>query len=153
MLLRSSEHGRHAAGKAATVVSATAFSFETLSTRTEKTSADGTVPEPTESRWLYSVIGATNANREPFKDPTPELAKVLQEALDADLLDSRLNDEQKELLLALLESFRDLFVETSLKPGRTDMLEFSIDMGDHSLIKQRPYRVSMAEGDVMDAAI
>ncbi|KAG3070836.1 hypothetical protein PI124_g21491 [Phytophthora idaei] len=83
----------------------------------------------------------------------PEPAKVLQEGLDADFSDSQLNDEQKELILALLESFRDLFEETSLKPGRTDMLKFSIDTGDHLSIKQRSCRVSKAKGDVMEVEI
>ncbi|KAG3064084.1 hypothetical protein PI124_g785 [Phytophthora idaei] len=46
-----------------------------------------------------------------------------------------------------------MFVETSLKLGRTDMLEFSIDTGGYPPIKQRPYRVSKAEGDVMEAEI
>ncbi|KAG2775407.1 hypothetical protein PC129_g20334 [Phytophthora cactorum] len=83
----------------------------------------------------------------------PEPAKVLQEGLDTDFSDSQLNDEQKELILALLESFRGLFEETPLKPGRTDMLEFSIDTGDHLSIKQRSCRVSKAKGDVMEAEI
>jgi hypothetical protein len=46
-----------------------------------------------------------------------------------------------------------MFVETSMTPGRTDLLEFEIDTGTHPPIKQRPYRVSKAEGDVMGAEI
>ncbi|ETK75783.1 hypothetical protein L915_17651, partial [Phytophthora nicotianae] len=50
-------------------------------------------------------------------------------------------------------TFRDLIIETSLRPDRTDLLEFSIDTGDHPTLKQHPYRVSGAEGDVMEAEI
>ncbi|KAG6612102.1 uncharacterized protein IUM83_15004 [Phytophthora cinnamomi] len=53
----------------------------------------------------------------------------------------------------MLGSFKDLFVETSMKPGRTDLLEFTIDTGDRPPIKQQPYRVSKAEGDVMEAEV
>ncbi|KAE8914090.1 hypothetical protein PF002_g2922 [Phytophthora fragariae] len=46
-----------------------------------------------------------------------------------------------------------MFVESSKKPGRTDLLQFEIDTGDSAPIKQQPYRVSLAEGDVMEAEI
>ncbi|KAE8909759.1 hypothetical protein PF007_g5974 [Phytophthora fragariae] len=73
--------------------------------------------------------------------------------LDVDFTDSKLGEEQRVLMADLLGAFRDMFVETSLKPGRTDLLEFSIDTGTQAPIKQRPYRVSLAEGDVMEAEI
>ncbi|OWZ13531.1 Retrovirus-related Pol Polyprotein from transposon 412 [Phytophthora megakarya] len=40
-----------------------------------------------------------------------------------------------------------------MTPGRTDLLEFSIDTGSSPPTKQRPYRVSKAEGDVMEAEL
>ncbi|KAE8892752.1 hypothetical protein PF005_g6975 [Phytophthora fragariae] len=46
-----------------------------------------------------------------------------------------------------------MFVDTSMKPDRTDLLEFSIDTGDCAPIRQWPYRVSKAEGDVMVSEI
>eukprot|EP00644_Phytophthora_capsici_P019150 jgi/Phyca11/133060/e_gw1.310.9.1 len=46
-----------------------------------------------------------------------------------------------------------MFVESSMKPGRTHLLEFEIDTGGHPPIKQRPYRVSKAEGDVMEGEV
>ncbi|KAE8986476.1 hypothetical protein PR002_g22342 [Phytophthora rubi] len=49
--------------------------------------------------------------------------------------------------------FRSMFVESSKKPGRTDLLQFEIDTGDSAPIKQQPYRVSLAEGEVMEAEI
>ncbi|RAW21875.1 hypothetical protein PC110_g21679, partial [Phytophthora cactorum] len=66
---------------------------------------------------------------------------------------SKLSEEQQSLMRALLESFRDMFVETSMTPARTDLMEFSIDTGTHPPIKQRLYRVSKAEGDVIEAEI
>ncbi|GMF34276.1 unnamed protein product [Phytophthora fragariaefolia] len=46
-----------------------------------------------------------------------------------------------------------MFMEGSMKPGRTNLLEFSIDTGNSAPIKQRSYRVSKAEGDVMEYEI
>ncbi|KAE9356254.1 hypothetical protein PF008_g3697 [Phytophthora fragariae] len=66
----------------------------------------------------------------------PELDKVLETELKVEFSDSTLGGEQKELFSGLLNSFRDLFVGTSLKSGRTDLLEFSIDAGDSAPIKQ-----------------
>ena len=61
--------------------------------------------------------------------------------------------EQKILFQAELERFSDLFVESSKKPGRTERLYFEIDTGDSAPIKQQPYRVSLAEGEMMEAEI
>jgi len=52
-----------------------------------------------------------------------------------------------------LKDFQDMFVETSKKPGRTSLLKFRIDTGDAVPFKLQPYRVSKAEGDVMEAEI
>ncbi|KAE8972532.1 hypothetical protein PR003_g27462 [Phytophthora rubi] len=46
-----------------------------------------------------------------------------------------------------------MFVESSKKPGRPDLLKFQIDTGDNPPIKQQPYRVSYAEGEIMEADI
>ncbi|POM79950.1 Hypothetical protein PHPALM_2272, partial [Phytophthora palmivora] len=104
---------------------------------------------------LRGVYSTTKAGRSvsSVDESTPTVGKELHQGLDVDFSDSTLGDEQKRLFKEVLESFTDLFVETSLKPGRTDFLEFSIDTGDHPPIKQRPYRVSKAEGDVMEAEI
>ncbi|OWZ11763.1 hypothetical protein PHMEG_00015167 [Phytophthora megakarya] len=53
----------------------------------------------------------------------------------------------------MLREFSDLFVETSKRPGRTDLLKFKIDTGTHAPIKSQPYRVSKVEGDVMEAEV
>ncbi|KAE9270721.1 hypothetical protein PF001_g28685 [Phytophthora fragariae] len=138
---------------AATVVPDSAFST-TSSVRTS--SAVSTHSDQCESQAhpdLDAVIGAVVADKDPPKDPMPGLDEAYQAELDADFTDSKLGDEQQGLLRSLLGDFRDMFVESSLKPGRTDLLEFSIDTGAHPPIKQRPYRVSNAEGDVMEAEI
>lgn len=104
------------------------------------------------------VIGAVDNQVRPEHRPDDmtELEKELkkdEQELHIDFSDSKLSPEQQELLAAELNKFRDLFVETSKKPGRTDLLEFSIDTGDAVSFKLPPYRVSKAEGDVMEAEI
>ncbi|KAE9180298.1 hypothetical protein PF004_g24881 [Phytophthora fragariae] len=110
-------------------------------------------PTKRESDWIHATIAASSPTTDASPDAMPELDKVLQAELKIDFSDSKLGDEQKELFSDLLGSLKDMFVETSMKPGRTDLLEFSIDTGDSAPIKQRPYRVSKAEGDVMESAI
>ncbi|GMF21075.1 unnamed protein product [Phytophthora fragariaefolia] len=73
--------------------------------------------------------------------------------MEVDFAGSKLNEEQRVLLRKELEAFQDLFVETSKKPSRTDLLKFSINTGPNAPVKQRPYRVSQAEGAVMEAEI
>ncbi|OWZ05164.1 hypothetical protein PHMEG_00022793, partial [Phytophthora megakarya] len=80
-------------------------------------------------------------------EPILERDKTLREELDPYFSNSKLSGEQKELFRNTFSSFADLFVESSLKPCRTDLLEFSIDTGGHTPIKSRSYRVSKAEGD------
>ncbi|KAG2780897.1 hypothetical protein PC129_g21561 [Phytophthora cactorum] len=72
---------------------------------------------------------------------------------EVDFHDSSLGAEQRELFVKTLKDFRDMFVKTSKKPGRTDLLQVSIDTGTHPPGKQQPYRVSKAERDVMELEI
>ncbi|KAG4042192.1 hypothetical protein PC123_g22310 [Phytophthora cactorum] len=108
---------------------------------------------PHSTSWVDAVISAVAKTVGQSSDPMPELEEVLQEELDIDFSSSKLSEEQQSLMRALLESFRDMFVETSMNPGRTDLMEFSIDTGKHPPLKQRPYRVSKAEGGVKEAEI
>ncbi|OWY91949.1 hypothetical protein PHMEG_00039236, partial [Phytophthora megakarya] len=64
--------------------------------------------------------------------------ELQQKEFNMDFSASKLTAEQQGLFSHLLESFADMFVETSMKPGRTDLLEFSIDTGDNAPIKQQP---------------
>ncbi|GMF43383.1 unnamed protein product [Phytophthora fragariaefolia] len=73
--------------------------------------------------------------------------------MKADVSQSRLTEEQKALFQQELDRFRSMFVVSSKKQGRTDLLEFEIDTGSNVSIKQQPYRVSIEEGDVMEADI
>ncbi|KAE8885300.1 hypothetical protein PF010_g19296 [Phytophthora fragariae] len=73
--------------------------------------------------------------------------------MKADFSESKLSPEQKELFQAELNGFRSMVVDSSKEPGRTDLLQFEIDTGNSAPIKQQPYRVSLAEGEVMEAEI
>ncbi|KAE9280634.1 hypothetical protein PF001_g24140 [Phytophthora fragariae] len=139
---------------AATVVPKSAF--DSLNADQESPTSESN-PTPCGSggrtTWVDSVISAAAAATTPSQDPMPGLDAAREAELDVDFTDSKLGGEQRVLLADLLGSFRDMFVETSLKPGRTDLLEFSIDTGTQAPIKQRPYRVSQAEEDVMEAEV
>ncbi|KAE9043707.1 hypothetical protein PR001_g3157 [Phytophthora rubi] len=127
---------------AATVVTKSAF----LPTQQAYRSDAGT-------RGVDSVISSAAKDSSPSREAMPGLTEAYWAEMEADFTDSKLSGEQQKLLRSLLGDFRDMFVESSLKPGRTDLLKFSIDTGTHPPIKQRPYRVSNAEGDVMEAEI
>ncbi|KAF0737753.1 hypothetical protein Ae201684_006247 [Aphanomyces euteiches] len=73
--------------------------------------------------------------------------------LPIDWVDSSLSVEQRELLRKTLLDFADIFVDTSKAPGRTHLVEFSIDTGDSAPIRSAPYRTSKAEDDIMEAEI
>ncbi|OWZ07023.1 hypothetical protein PHMEG_00020639 [Phytophthora megakarya] len=134
---------------AATVVPRTAFSFENegRTVGVEQNASAG------ETELASSTIVSAEVFHEPPADATPALGEEQQKEFNMDFSASKLTAEQQGLFSHLLESFADMFVETSMKPGRTDLLEFSIDTGDNAPIKQRSYRVSKAEGDVMEAEI
>ncbi|KAG2760884.1 hypothetical protein PC129_g20684 [Phytophthora cactorum] len=136
---------------AASVVPESAF--ENLPMRAEDDVIEEVSSAPHSTSWVDAVISAVARNVCQSNDPMSELEKVLQEELDIDFSSSKLSEEQQSLMRALLESFRDMFVETSMTPARTDLMEFSIDTGTHPPIKQRLYRVSKAEGDVIEAEI
>ncbi|KAH9160252.1 hypothetical protein LEN26_001953, partial [Aphanomyces euteiches] len=73
--------------------------------------------------------------------------------LPVDWTDSSLSIEQRELLRKTLLNFSDIFVDTSKAPGRTHLVEFSINTGDSAPIRSAPYRTSKAEDDIMEAEI
>ncbi|OWZ16353.1 hypothetical protein PHMEG_0009873 [Phytophthora megakarya] len=73
----------------------------------------------------------------------PDSDTTLQEELEMDFDGFKWSTKQQKLL-------NDLLYHISMTPGRTYLLEFSIDTGNTSPIKQRPYRVSKAEGDGME---
>ncbi|KAE9198109.1 hypothetical protein PF005_g15589 [Phytophthora fragariae] len=95
--------------------------------------------------------GRVDRPAEIVEAPKPEIPP--DKGMEADFSDSALSDEQKSLFQDELNGFSDMFVESSKKPGRTELLKFEIDTGDSKPIKQQPYRVSGAEGDVMEAEV
>ncbi|OWY96568.1 hypothetical protein PHMEG_00033137, partial [Phytophthora megakarya] len=103
------------------------------------------------------IIASSAASKELSGGDASKMSKDLvensDEALKVDFSDSDMNEEQCELFSEMLNGFKDLFVETSKRPGRTDLLKFKIDTGTHVPIKQQPYRVSRVEGEVMEAEI
>ncbi|KAG3070611.1 hypothetical protein PI125_g22943 [Phytophthora idaei] len=110
------------------------------------------------SRDISAVLSAINGNASAkFGTVEAEMAGAMDNAeeddFEVDFQDSSLGAEQRRLFAEMLKSMRDLFVETFKKPGRTGLLKFSIDTGTHLPIKQPPYRVSKAEGDVMESEI
>ncbi|GMG15135.1 unnamed protein product [Phytophthora fragariaefolia] len=74
-----------------------------------------------DSAWGNAVLSAVTKMTAPSRDPMPGLDEARKADLDVD--------------------FRTLSL----------MAKFSIDTGTHAPVKQRPYRVSQAEGDVMEA--
>ncbi|KAH9099772.1 hypothetical protein Ae201684P_018782 [Aphanomyces euteiches] len=71
--------------------------------------------------------------------------------LPIDSTESSLSIDQRELLRKTLVKFSDIFVDSSKAPGRTHLIEFSIDTGNKPPIRSVPYRTSKAEGDIMEA--
>ncbi|KAI9988719.1 hypothetical protein PInf_022181 [Phytophthora infestans] len=109
-----------------------------------------TMDRKPQDHWVHSVISVSS---EVAKESVPGLDRVPKEMLRVDLDESKLGSEQKRIFTKFLQPFKEMFVETSMCPGRTSLLEFSIDTGEHPPIKQPPYRVSKAEGDVMKSEI
>ncbi|KAE9014298.1 hypothetical protein PF011_g8120 [Phytophthora fragariae] len=124
---------------AISVVPESAFNASTASSPAdgaEPFSLEENASSKRESDWIHAAISASPTAENTSSESMPELDKVLETELKVEFSDSKLGGEQKELFSGLLNSFRDLFVGTSLKSGRTDLLEFSIDAGDSGPIKQ-----------------
>ncbi|ETI37757.1 hypothetical protein F443_16375 [Phytophthora nicotianae P1569] len=139
------EDGTGAYLAAVTIVPDSAFTSEALE-------REGT-PEN-----ISAVLSVSSRNAETrVETEEPEMIAAMKDGGDddfeVDFQDSSLGAKQRRLFVEMLKDMRDLFVETSKKPGRTELLRFSIDTGTHAPIKQPPYRVSKAEGDVMESEI
>lgn len=99
------------------------------------------------------TVETPDVGPEEGESATPEVPPDKEAGAEADFSESKLSPEQKMLFQAELDSFQSMFVESSKRPGRTDLLQFEIDTGTSAPIKQQPYRVSLAEGEVMEAEI
>ncbi|GMF23975.1 unnamed protein product [Phytophthora fragariaefolia] len=102
----------------------------------EPFSPEGNASAKREFDWIHAAIPASchTANAPP--SAMPRLNKVLQDELNIDFSESKLGGQTEELFSDLLSSFKDVFVETSMKPGRTDLLEFSIGTRDSAPINE-----------------
>ncbi|KAG3086002.1 hypothetical protein PI124_g18365 [Phytophthora idaei] len=119
----------------------------------DRTEAEASRTAVTDTDWIGDIIDAAATKVLDDSQAGAGLEKVKLEALKVAFTGSTLNKEHQQLIRDLLETFRDLFVETSMTPRRADLLAFSIDTGAHLPIKQRSYRVSKVEGDLMESAI
>ncbi|OWZ24283.1 LOW QUALITY PROTEIN: hypothetical protein PHMEG_000700 [Phytophthora megakarya] len=92
----------------------------------------------------YHSVAATTEEK---LDETPETIRAnnpivpdLVMGVKAGFTNSDLSEEQKELFQSELDRFGDMFVESSKKPGRTDLLKFEINTGNGPPKKCQPYR-------------
>ncbi|KAE8970769.1 hypothetical protein PR001_g27106 [Phytophthora rubi] len=117
----------------------------------------GTVPADDNEPGVECAAFVSEARKpdvgEKVKASKPDVPPEKSEGMEADFSESKLSVEQKELFQAELDGFRSMFVDSSKEPGRTDLLQFEIDTGNSAPIKQQPYRVSLAEGEVKEAEV
>lgn len=64
-------------------------------------------------------------------------------------VDTGLTQDQRNQLIQLLDRFRASFDHGQPPLGRTSVVAHHIDTGHHTPLRQRPYRVSQAERDVI----
>lgn len=139
-----------------TVIPETALPLGTTASLKHEAARPGetqTMCRRTQDLWAHSVISATSTTAEDAKESIPGQDRVLKKELKVDLEASKLGSEHKGIFTKFLQPFKDMFVETSMRPGRTSLLEVSIDTGDHQPIQQPPYRVSKVKGDAMESEI
>ncbi|KAE8877845.1 hypothetical protein PF007_g12192 [Phytophthora fragariae] len=117
----------------------------------------GTAPADDNEPGVERAASVSEAGKldvgEKVKASKPDVPPDKAEGMEADFSESKLSPEQKELFQAELNGFRGMFVDSSKEPGRTDLLQFENDTGNSAPIKQPPYRVSLAEGEVMEAEV
>ncbi|KAE9082005.1 hypothetical protein PF007_g22439 [Phytophthora fragariae] len=117
----------------------------------------GTVPADDNEPGVERAASVSEARKpdvgEKMKASKPDIPPDKADGMEADFSESKLSLEQKELFQAELDGFRSMFVDSSKEPGRPDLLQFEIDTGNSSPIKQQPHRVSLAEREVMEAEV
>jgi predicted aspartyl protease len=72
---------------------------------------------------------------------------------NVNLSDSDLNEDQKNRLKKLLQQYRDVFANTDEELGRSGIIKMHIDTGDSLPLKQRPYRVSPIQKNIIDTHV
>ncbi|OWZ24444.1 LOW QUALITY PROTEIN: hypothetical protein PHMEG_000515 [Phytophthora megakarya] len=129
---------------AGSVVPGSAFNFESRAPLIQEAGGLSSVATTTEGK-LALKTNEDRPERPTDLDPTM--------SVKADFTSSSLSEEQNELFQAELDRFGNMFVESSKKLGRTDLLKFEIDPGNSPPFNSQPYRVSEAEGEVMESEI
>ncbi|GMF39090.1 unnamed protein product [Phytophthora fragariaefolia] len=87
-----------------------------------------------DDKSVVLVEGSGEGLGEKVKASKPDVPPDKEVVLEADFSQSKLSDEHKALFQQELNRFRDMFVESSKKPGRTDLLGFRIDTGETVLL-------------------
>lgn len=80
-------------------------------------------------------------------DRCAKLLEVLQLPLD------RLSSEEGKQLTAVICEFADVFAYDDTELGCTDILRHTIDTGEHSPIRQQPYRTPVVRRQKMKAMV
>ena len=70
-----------------------------------------------------------------------------------DLSSTELTLEQKHELQKLINEFGDIFAVDKTDFGFTDLVQHRIDVGDHSPIKSKPYRVPFSQRPIIEEQI
>ena len=107
----------------------------------------GEIPE-------MEVVRATDVqetNDTPRSSPLGELPSHLTDLWERSV--ANLNEEQRGELHGLFVEYQDIFSRHNYDLGCTHLLQFSIDVGDHSAIKQAPRRMSPQAGRAADEII
>ena len=66
---------------------------------------------------------------------------------------SHVPDEALPMFQHFFDENQYLFAESDLELGRTDLIKMSIDTGDHTPIRQRPYRIPYAQRPTVGTAL
>ncbi|OWY98524.1 hypothetical protein PHMEG_00030695, partial [Phytophthora megakarya] len=107
----------------ASLVPESAFGFEMETEVPSGIDSQPTHEECPASNWVDSVLSATTNDKGDRSKAMPQLEKVSKVELEVDFNGSKLNKEQQHLLKEVLYLFRDMFVDTSMTPGRPDWAE------------------------------
>ncbi|KAG8179214.1 hypothetical protein JTE90_004042 [Oedothorax gibbosus] len=93
-------------------------------------------------------IWSLNENADQVKPKPRIVTKELEKRLGP-LLSDELNEEQREEMLNLLSEFIDVFDFEGKEVKSTSTVKHRINTGDSLPVRQRPYRVSHAEREVI----
>ena len=83
--------------------------------------------------------------------PCADCFQKIRESLNLD--DQALTNEERAKLDDLLEEFSDIFALDDSELGCTNVVQHTIDTGNHSPIKQRPYRTPISRQEKISEMI